>query len=73
MISLRLNNSFTLIELLVVIAIVAILAGAMVPMVSVTREDARQTKVLAELDAIKAAAFLLHHDTGQWPVIGNTG
>ena len=67
------RGGFTLIELLIVIAIIAILAGAMVPMFNVTREDARVAKAKAELDAIKTAAIMMHHDTGQWPPVGTDG
>jgi len=69
------KKGFTLIELLIVIAIVAILAGAMVPMISTTREDTRVAKAHAELDAIKTAALLMHHDVGAgaWPCTGFTG
>jgi len=59
--------SFTLIELLIVIAIIAILIGAMVPVISVTRKDARFTKVMADMEAIKKASQMYHIDTGQWP------
>jgi len=67
------RKGFTLIELLIVIAIVAILAGAMIPMINVTREDARQAKAAADMDAVKTAAIMLHHDTGTWPPAGSVG
>jgi len=67
------RKAFTLIELLIVIAILAILAGAMIPMFNVTRQDALAGKVASELDAIKSAATMLHHDTGRWPPAGNGG
>ena len=67
------RKGFTLIELLIVIAIVAILAGAMVPMMNVTREQARDAKASSDMDAIKTASIMLHHDTGSWPPAGSIG
>ena len=61
------KQGFTLIELLIVIAIAAILAGAMVPLFSVTREDARKAKAASEMDAIKTAVIMYHYDTDNWP------
>ena len=67
------RNGFTLIELLIVIAIVTILAGAMVPIINITKENARITRASSELDAIKTAVYLLHFDTGEWPGQSWTG
>lgn len=69
------SKGFTLIELLIVIAIVAVLAGAMVPMFRTTRREAQEAKVHAELDAIKTAAIMYHHDLGKgnWPPVSTTG
>lgn len=67
------RNGFTLIELLIVIAIVAILAGAMVPMINVSRQTARDARARSDLDAIKTAAVMYNYDLGSWPFAGNTG
>jgi len=67
------KRAFTLIELLIVIAILAILAGAMIPMFNVTRQDAIHGKVNAEICVIKDAAMIMHHDTGRWPPASNIG
>jgi len=67
------RKGFTLIELILVIAIIAILAGAMVPLINTSREAARFAKVAADLDSIKTAAVMLHSDTGKWPAAGKDG
>ena len=64
------NKGFTLIELLIVIAIIAVLAGATVPMFRVTKLQAQQARVSADLDTIKTASLMLHNDTGKWPATG---
>ncbi len=67
------RQGFTLIELLIVIAIAAIIAGAMVPLFNVSREDAREAKAGSELDSLKMAAIMLHYDTNRWPPPGSLG
>ena len=61
------RKGFTLIELVLVIAILTILAGAMVPIISSNREEARRARAMTEVDAIKSAALMYHTDTDQWP------
>ncbi len=58
------RSAFTLIELLVVLMIMAILAGAMVPMITANRLQAQQAKVSADQDAIKTASTMVHYDCG---------
>lgn len=65
------QNGFSLMELILVIVIMGILAGAMVPMFTANRNDAIISKVNSDLDAIKAAAMMLHTDTGRWPTVAN--
>jgi len=67
------QRAFTLIELLIVIAIAVIIAGALVPLFSVTKQDAKLAKAMSEMEAIKAACQMMHQDTGEWPVLSNTG
>lgn len=67
------RRGFTLIELLVVVAILAILAAAIVPIFSTSREAAKKAKAKADMDAIKQAAVMMHYDTGYWPPAGSNG
>lgn len=67
------NKGFTLIELLIVIAIVAILSGAMVPLFATVKQEANSSKVMQELEAIKAGSIQLYFDTGYWPCAANCG
>lgn len=60
-------KAFTLIELLIVIAISVIIAGALVPLFGVTKQDAKVAKACSELDAIKTAALHFYFDLGYWP------
>lgn len=60
-----LRKGFTLIELLIVITIIAILAGAAIPYVADYVEDARVSKVRADLDEIKNALLRYELDTGK--------
>ena len=66
------KRGFTLIELLIVVAIIAILAGAMVPIFNITKQEARLARVMGDLDQIKIAAMMLRNDTGLWPSPGAT-
>lgn len=67
------KRGFTLLELMVVVGIIAVLAGAMIPVFSTTREGARQARAIADADSIKSAALSYHYDTGEWPCPGNSG
>lgn len=51
------NSGFSLVELIVVIAIMAILAGVAVPTYTKYIAKANDAKVMAELDAVKSAAY----------------
>jgi len=59
--------AFSLLEILIVVAIIIILAGALTPLLSGSRADARTAKASSDLDSIKVGANMCHADTGEWP------
>lgn len=62
------KRGFTLIELLIVVTIIAILAGAAIPYVQEYIEDARISRVKADLTEIKNALIRYEIDKGtSWP------
>ena len=67
---------FTLIELLVVIAIIAILAAMLLPSLSRSRENARETLCLNNLKQVANGAFFYMDDYDMlepWPFNNGTG
>jgi type II secretion system protein G len=67
------KSGFTLLELILVIAIIVVLAGAMLPVFNITRQEAKEAKAKADLDSIKTAAMMFKGDTNTWPPVGNVG
>ncbi|MCB1183218.1 type II secretion system protein GspG [bacterium] len=68
----RLGNreGFTLLEIVIAVAIVAVMAGALAPLVFRQLEKAREDATRAELDAIRAALLDFYTDTGRLPTEG---
>ncbi|MGI6284603.1 type II secretion system protein [Neomoorella humiferrea] len=68
----KLNNQrgFTLVELLVVIAIIGILAAVVVPGAFRAVENAKISRVVADVRALKAAGYAYYADAGDWPKAG---
>ncbi|MBN3040643.1 MAG: type II secretion system protein [Candidatus Omnitrophica bacterium] len=62
------HKSFTLIELILVVAIVAMLAGAMMPVISSARSRARVAKILLIMEALETAGKKYYSDTGRAPI-----
>jgi type II secretory pathway pseudopilin PulG len=64
-----------LIEVLVAVAIVAIIAGAITPLVLKYIGDARRTRALSDARTLGQAILAFNLDTGRWPVSndGNLG
>ena len=67
------KSGFTLLELILVIAIIVVLAGAMLPVFNITRQEAKEAKAKADLDNIKTAAMMFKGDTNSWPPVGTDG
>ncbi len=61
---------FTLVELLTVLAIIALLAGILIPSLTMVRNIARETKQKAQLAAIDQALMAFRSDYGDYPPSG---
>ena len=62
------NNAFTLIELLIVIAIAVIITGALVPLFSTTKQDAKMAKFLSLVETLRDASARYYFDTDEYAV-----
>ena len=62
-----LKNAFTLIELLVVIAIIGILATLAVVALQQARQNARDSKRMADIKQIHTALELFYYENGRYP------
>jgi prepilin-type N-terminal cleavage/methylation domain-containing protein len=63
----RNQRAFTLIELLAVVAIIALLAGILVPAISVARKQAKKASTSALLDAITKGCEIFHTELDRYP------
>lgn len=66
--STRSSHGFSLIEILVAVAIVAIVAGAITPLVINYIGDARRSRALSDARTIGQSILAFNLDTGRWPV-----
>ena len=65
--------AFTLVELLIVISIIAILAGMLMPMVTVVKRNAEKTNTQALLARVNVALDLFRADVGTYPYLDQSG
>lgn len=61
------RSGFSIAELAVVVLLVGMLAGIAVPVYTRVTLRARAASVLAELQAVRTAAFAYNTETGRWP------
>jgi prepilin-type N-terminal cleavage/methylation domain-containing protein len=62
------ESGFSLIEVLVAVTIVAIIAGAITPLVLKYIGDARRSRALSDARTIGQSIIAFNLDTGRWPV-----
>jgi general secretion pathway protein G len=64
----KLNRAFTLVEILLVVAIIGILAGLVIPRIVGRAQDARITRVQADIKGgVKSAIDMFEVDNGYYP------
>jgi prepilin-type N-terminal cleavage/methylation domain-containing protein len=61
------RNAFTLIEILIVLAIIALLAGILLPSITMVRRQAKETAQKAQFAAIDMALDAFKQDYGDYP------
>ena len=66
-------DGFTRLELLLVVLLVAVIAGIAVPNYLEVVRSTRAMQAVADLYAVRAAAYLCYGDTAKWPPEAPTG
>ncbi|GEM_PF-1537109 len=61
------ERGYTLTEIIVAVAVIAVLAGAMTPLIFKQIDKSRSSRVKQDLNAIKAAFIQYYADTQFWP------
>ena len=61
------KKGFTLVELVVVIAILGVLAGIVIPRFINTTQEARGSKIIADMNACESAINIYYTKTGNFP------
>lgn len=64
---------FTLMEVIIAVAVVAIMAGALTPLVIRHLESSKIARAQNEAETISSAILELYKDTGRWPLTRNDG
>ncbi|MBN3039520.1 MAG: prepilin-type N-terminal cleavage/methylation domain-containing protein [Candidatus Omnitrophica bacterium] len=67
------RNSFTLIELILVVGIIAILAGAVIPIIQQARLKAWAAKIVQLIATLRNACVMFHSDTGLYAMETQNG
>lgn len=63
----RTDRGFTLIELAIVLVVIGIIAAVAIPNYLSLLRDTRAMQVVADIYAVRAAAYLYYGDTARWP------
>jgi prepilin-type N-terminal cleavage/methylation domain-containing protein len=67
------RSGFTLMEVIIAVAVVAIMAGALTPLVIRHLDSAKLARAQNETETIGAAVLQLYKDTGYWPITRANG
>jgi prepilin-type N-terminal cleavage/methylation domain-containing protein len=67
------RSGFTLMEVIIAVAVVAIMAGALTPLVIRHLDSAKLARAQNETETIGSAVLQLYKDTGYWPITSAAG
>jgi prepilin-type N-terminal cleavage/methylation domain-containing protein len=69
----RRGDGFTLVELAIVLVILGVIAAVAIPSYVNLLRDTRAMQAVADLYAVRAAAYLNYGDTARWPIEAPAG